>query len=95
MYTPECDCYDSDFTYQLTFNTTAKGANTGGITEEQKAEIIDAILNGLSQEKINSSTKDDVYTEIKSNVEVYPNPVENELTVSALNEMISEVIISD
>ena len=95
MYTPECDCYDSDFTYQLTFNTTAKSANTGGITEEQKAAIIDAILNGLSQEKIDSSTINDVKAEIQSNVELYPNPVANELTVSALNELISEVIISD
>jgi hypothetical protein len=96
MYMPECDCYDSDFTYQLTFNTTAKNANTAaGITEQQKAEIIDAILHGLSPEKINSSTTDDVKTETKNNVEVYPNPVSNELTVSALNELISEVIISD
>lgn len=95
MYTPECDCYDSDFTYQLTFNTTAKTANTTGITEQQKAEIIDAILNGLSQEKIDSSTTNDLEKEIKNNVELYPNPVANELSVSALNELISEVIISD
>lgn len=28
-------------------------------------------------------------------MELYPNPVANELTVSALNELISKVIISD
>ncbi|HEX8016257.1 MAG TPA: T9SS type A sorting domain-containing protein [Flavobacterium sp.] len=95
MYTPECDCYDSGFTYQLTFNTTAKSANAAGITEEQKAEIIDAILNGLKPGKTDSSDTDNLSTETKDNVQLYPNPVTNELTVSALNEVISEVIISD
>ncbi|MEP7092517.1 MAG: T9SS type A sorting domain-containing protein, partial [Flavobacterium sp.] len=65
------------------------------VLDIKKAEIIDAILNGLSQGKTDSSTTTDVKTEIKNNVEMYPNPVENELTVSALNELISEVIISD
>ena len=95
MYTPECDCYDSDFTYQLTFNTTAKTANATGITEQQKAEIIDAILNGLKPGKTDSSTTDDLENDVENNVQLYPNPVANELSVSALNELISEVIISD
>jgi hypothetical protein len=94
MYTPECDCYGSDFTYQLTFNTTSKSANTGGITEEQKAEIIDAILNGLKPGKTDSSSTDDLNPE-KDNVQLYPNPVMNELTVSVSNESIAEVVISD
>lgn len=96
MYTPECDCYDSGFTYQLTFNTTSKSANAAGITEEQKAEIIDAILNGLKPGKTDdSSTTNDPDAKINDNVQLYPNPVASELTVSALNEVISEVIISD
>ncbi|MGA9639268.1 T9SS type A sorting domain-containing protein [Flavobacterium sp.] len=95
MYTPECDCYGSDFTYQLTFNTTAKNTNAGGITSEQQAAIIDAILNGLKPGKVDETTIKGAKTEIKNNVEIYPNPVVNELTVSALNEMISEVVISD
>ena len=96
MYTPECDCYDSGFTYQLTFNTTSKSANTTGITEEQKAEIIDAILNGLKPGKTDdSSTTSDPDAKTNENVQLYPNPVANELTVSASNEAVSEVIISD
>ncbi|WP_418262334.1 T9SS type A sorting domain-containing protein [Flavobacterium faecale] len=93
MYTPECECYASDFTYQLTFNTTAKNAVSTKVSDEQREQIIDAILNGLKADKIDVEFSKEVAA--TKSIEIYPNPVKEEFVLSVSNEMISKVIISD
>jgi len=89
MYTPECGCYDSGFTYQLTLNS--KSARIVGLSEEGKQEIIDVILNGLS------SVKSDEPVQQKNTlgVSVFPNPAVNQITVELSNDKVSSIQITD
>ncbi|QVY65018.1 T9SS type A sorting domain-containing protein [Polaribacter sp. Q13] len=81
MYTPACECYDSGFTYQLTFN--AKSDKKSGLTDSQQQAIIDAILNGLTPNKESISTE--------QRASVYPNPIEKNTVIRLQNDKIKSI----
>nr|MCH9661731.1 T9SS type A sorting domain-containing protein [Bacteroidota bacterium] len=87
MYTPECGCYGSGFTYQLTYN----GLNGGGMSEETQEAIIDAILNGLDGDIMEGSVEEIV----PNTLSLFPNPVEDLFTVQLLSDTLSEVEVLD
>ncbi len=82
MYAPECGCYSSDLTYQLTFNSL----QSDGMSEQTKEEIIDAILNGLDF----TLSNDDQFDK-SAGLNLYPNPVKDQFAVSLIDSEISEV----
>lgn len=85
MFTPECGCYDQGFTYQLTYN----GRN--GMSEQTKLDIIDAILNGLD-----GDLQSDPELEFGlNNLQIAPNPAEDMVNISLINDVISEIEIVD
>ena len=88
MYTPECGCYDRGFTYQLTLN--AKAAGPSGITPTQEGEIIDAILNGLNRTTVGSSA-----TNTAKKMTIFPNPVQDQFTVTLTDDNIRRIEISN
>jgi hypothetical protein len=95
MYSPECDCFDSDLTYQLTFNTNSKVRQSTILTEQQKLEIIDVILNGYKVKGDNFSDPNSTISDSKSIFELYPNPAQNDITIVVGRELISNVVITD
>lgn len=91
LYTPACGCYGEGFTYQLTFN--AKSAEPAGLTNEQRQEIIDAILNGLNPENTETENEQEIENKLDNGVSVYPNPAKDILSISLLGNTIQNVEI--
>ena len=87
MYTPACSCYDSGFTYQLTFNS--KSDKEVGLTDIQEQEVIDAILNGIIPNE-ETSIED---SNIIQKANVYPNPIKKNTLVSLDNDTIKNIKI--
>lgn len=91
MYTPACGCFDSGFTYQLTFNTKNRSENNKGLSQSQKQAIIDAILNGLDSDVLGDKVLNTEETLQK--IGIYPNPVTNNTVISLNNDTIRTVKI--
>ena len=90
MYAPECGCYDSDLTYQLTFNTHSAEEP---LSQEEQDAIIDAIINGLDlDEVLDTSSASQLGTKTLS---LFPNPVQDNFTIKLLNDTFSEVAVVD
>ncbi|WP_158838835.1 T9SS type A sorting domain-containing protein [Polaribacter sp. L3A8] len=87
MYTPACGCYDSGFTYQLTFNS--KTNQNAGLTDAQEQEIIDAILNGLTP----NSQESNKNTSTLQKASVYPNPIIDNTIIRLENDTIESIKI--
>ena len=88
MYTPECDCYDKGFTYQLTYNNRPMGDDR--MSEEQKQQIINIIRNGKPTEQFLDASK-------KNNpdhgLRMYPNPSQGNFNLSIQGNTLKDVQI--
>ncbi len=87
MYAPQCGCYDEGFTYQLTFNQ-----ESSGMSEETKADIIDAIMNGLDRPTTGVGISRNAET--GSSLQLFPNPTEDIVTLQLLDDTITNVTVS-
>lgn len=88
MYTPECGCYDEGFTYQLTYNNRQTGDPM--LSEEQKQEIIDIILNGRPSGELGTGSNQHVS---EKGLTVYPNPSRGNFNLSLQGDSLQNVEI--
>jgi hypothetical protein len=88
MYTPECECYDEGFTYQLTLNN--RPVSEEMMTEEQKQLIIYWILNGYDGGTLGTSTDGSSGAQ---EMRLYPNPTQESFNVSLDGDTLKSVEI--
>lgn len=79
LYTPACECTGEGFEYQMTFTSRNSSFD---MTEAQQQEIIDAILNGVPLAQASDESDDFDLFKGAENVQIYPNPASDQLTIS-------------
>ena len=88
MYTPECGCYDEGITYQLTYNNRQTGDNM--LSDQQKQEIIDRILNGRPSGDLRTNSNQNVS---EKGLTVYPNPSKGNFNLSIQGDSLQNIEI--
>ncbi|HLV91734.1 MAG TPA: T9SS type A sorting domain-containing protein [Aequorivita sp.] len=88
MYTPECGCYDEGITYQLTYNNRQTGDNM--LSDQQKQEIIDRILNGRPSGDLGTNSNQNVS---EKGLTVYPNPSKGNFNLSIQGDSLQNIEI--
>lgn len=88
MYLPACECYDEGFTYQLTLNNRPIGNDM--MSEAQKQQIIDMILNGQKGAKIETTLN---RKSVDTGLSVYPNPAQGKVNLFMQGDTLNNIEI--
>jgi hypothetical protein len=86
MLTPQCECYDQGFTYQLTLNN--RPISEQMMTEAMKQQIIDWILNGYNGGTLGTSTGE---PRAAQGMRLYPNPAQDGFNISLAGDTLKSV----
>jgi len=90
LYTPACECTGEGFEYQMTFTSRNSSFD---MTEAQQQEIIDAILNGVPLAQSSDESDNFDLSKGAENVQIYPNPASDQLTISTGNVPMERIEI--
>lgn len=89
LYVRASECCEEVFEYQVTFNGIQQN---GGLTPAQEAQIKDWIINGYAGP--GTTYEDGDLQPRNETVRLYPNPVNDQLTISLLDATILQIEIA-